>query len=418
MTAKHIHKSESYSGWIHSSRLHVIMYSMLLVATPFLILQNFLQDAIGRFSVSTFELGELQIPIVPILFLALLILLIIAFRSYLTRMRMLAGVIALLMIALAQQVTDYYFDHRFYELQQNWHYIAYSIFAFIMYRDLAPRGIPLARIILITFIAATLFSSFDEVVQKFISSRVFDIGDIAKDIWGTLAGLVIIYFGRENARALPSNWKQIRHKRLHNYLKHPFSLIVLMFILSLMFLVYGSLLTEFIYLKYVILLTICSFVIFFILFHISQYKWGKYSLVVIITAGLLVQTFFFVKHRSDNIIYYKNGLMVYKGIPIFFFDIMIFPDGTFRLVDKKYYFKHRDRVFLMKQKADIVIIGSGAYGEGGLGFSEKTVSQFIFNPHIQRGTQFIIIKSSEACQLFNSLKQEKKNVLFVLHNTY
>jgi len=418
MVARHNFKSKTYSSWIYSSRLHAIMYSMLLVATPFLILQNFLQDAIGRFSVSTFELYKLQIPIVPTIFIVLLILLLLAFRSYLTRMRIIAGVTALMMIALAQQITDYYFDHQFYELQQNWHYIAYGIFAFIMYRDLKPRGIPFARIILITFFTAMMFSSFDEIVQKFISSRVFDVGDIAKDVWGTLTGLVVIYFGRENARTLPSNWKQIRHKRMHNYLKHPFSLIFLIFILSSMFLVYGSLLTEFIYLKYVIFLTICSFVIFFIVFHISQYKWGKYILTAIIFAGLLIQTFFIVKHHSENIVYYENGLTIYKGIPIFFFDIMIFPDGTFRPVDKKYYFKHRDRVFLMKQKADIVIIGSGAYGEGGLGFSKKTVSQFIFNPHIQRGTQFIILRSSQACQLFNSLKRENKNVLLVLHNTY
>ncbi len=32
--------------WIHSSRLHVVLYSMLLVATPFLLLRNFLQPTI------------------------------------------------------------------------------------------------------------------------------------------------------------------------------------------------------------------------------------------------------------------------------------------------------------------------------------------------------------------------------------
>jgi hypothetical protein len=108
---------------------------------------------------------------------------------------------------------------------------------------------------------------------------------------------------------------------------------------------------------------------------------------------------------------------VYKGIPIVFYDVMIFPNGTFRLVDKKHYFNSRDQTFFMEHKPDIIIIGSGAEGLGGRGFVKQSPHQFMYNPHIQRGTQVIILKTPEACEVFNRLKRERKNVLFVLHNT-
>ena len=64
-----------------------------------------------------------------------------------------------------------------------------------------------------------------------------------------------------------------------------------------------------------------------------------------------------------------------------------------------------------------IVIGSGADGLGGRGFIKESAHQFIYNPHTQRGTQVIILKTPEACQVFNRLKRERKNVLFVLHNT-
>ena len=98
---------------------------------------------------STVGIGGREIPILPGVALILLVLFLICFRSHITKLRILAGVIVLLMITISQQVTDYYFDHNFYDLQQNWHYIAYAIFAFMMYRDLAPRGFSLTRIMLL-----------------------------------------------------------------------------------------------------------------------------------------------------------------------------------------------------------------------------------------------------------------------------
>jgi VanZ family protein len=393
------------------------MYSMLLVATPFLLLQRFLQDAIGIISSSTLPVAGIKEPIVPSIAVLLLLVLIILFHSRLTRRRILAGVAALLMIAVAQQITDYYFGHKFYDLQQNWHYLAYMIFAFMVYRDLAPRGFPLYEILLITYFGTLLLSTFDETFQRHMSARIFDISDIAKDVWGSLVGIVLICLGGKKAEALLARGKPFRHPRVEDYVKSPKSLLVLLFVLGFLLLAISSLLSDAVYWGSILLLTVSASVLFFVLFHISQYKWGKYGLVSILVVALCVQSYFFVRYREDNIVSNSYGVTVYKGIPIFFFDVMIFPDGMFRLVDKKHDFNYRDRRFLMQQKADIVLIGSGANGLGGNGFPTKAPSQFFYNHFTKRATQIIILKTPQACQVFNRLKREHKNVLFVLHNT-
>jgi hypothetical protein len=86
-------------------------------------------------------------------------------------------------------------------------------------------------------------------------------------------------------------------------------------------------------------------------------------------------------------------------------------------VDKKHYFKSRDQTYLKRRRPDILIIGTGYRGLGGQGFPHQRGSGFIYNPYTQRGTQVIILKSREACALYNQLKRDGKNVLFVLHTT-
>ncbi len=417
MSAKHANTAAVRLPWVYSTRLHVVLYSMLLVATPFLLLRSFLQSAIGRISIYTVELGALPIVLVPTVALVVAIALIVGLRARITKRRVLGVVVAVLMIALTQQIADFYVGHNFYDLQHNWHYFAYAIFAYMVYRDLAPRGVSLANIMLVTYWAALLFSTFDEAFQKGMSNRVFDVGDIAKDSWGSLLGMTFLYLGGTRAGSLLDQWRPLRHRRLRGYLTHAPSLYVLMMVLTLLLVCNGSLLADFRYWPVVVLITVGSFVVFFGLFHISQYNPAKYSLLTVLIVGVLVQAYFFVKYRSDQIVYNRYGLTVYKGIPIVFYDVMIFPDGTFRPVDKKHYFNSRDQTFFMQHQPDIIVIGSGAEGLGGRGFVKESAHQFMYNPHIQRGTQVIILKTPEACQVFNRLKRERKNVLFILHNT-
>lgn len=404
-------------SWIDSTRLHVVMYSILLVVTPFLLVRRFLQTAIGRCSRASFELGGLEIPIVLALALAVVIAALICLRAHITKLRVLAGVLALLMIALGQQINDYYFDHDFYELQQNWHYIAYVIFAFMMHRDLAPRGVALTRIMLLTYCAAVMFSAFDEAFQFNLSGRAFEMGDIAKDLWGATTGIVMLAVGGHGLGISWAQWRTVRQRRIRAYLEHPLSLLVLLVALALLLLCTSSLLNEVRYWAVVLVLTGTGFAAFALLLHASQYRWGKWCLCTAASVAVLAQGYFFCKYRTQHIIYNRPGLMVYKGIPLYYFDVMIFPDGTFRLVNKKAYFAARVQKLLLKQKTDIILVGSGAHGEGGQGFPKSTVSQFVYNPYLQRGTQVITLKTPEACRVFNRLKRERKSVLFIVHNT-
>jgi VanZ family protein len=393
------------------------MYSMLLVATPFVLLQNFLVEEISRLSGSSFELAGRSIPILAVVAVGIAAVMLIIMRNRLSGVRVAGLALVLLMITAAQQVTDFYFDHNFYDLQQNWHYIAYGLFAYMMYRDLAPRKIPMATIMLRTYLIALAFSTFDESFQMNLSSRIFDISDIAKDLLGALMGIVLLYSFTTPLPELKVSWRKLRHRSLAGYVSHPPSLIVLMLSFALLLVCISSLLCEFEYWWQAALITVGGFVLLFGLLHLSRHKPIRDGLIVLVICLVGLQAYFVVRHRSAGIVHNEYLLTVYRGVPVPFFDLMIYPDGSFRLVDKKHQFNSRDIDFFQKQKSDVILIGSGRDGLGGNGFPKSEPVQFIYNPHTQRGTEVIILKTPEACEVFNRLKKEGKSVLFILHNS-
>ncbi|MDM7916423.1 MAG: VanZ family protein [Candidatus Eisenbacteria bacterium] len=404
---------------LYSTRLHDILYSLLLVATPFLLVRNYLQPVIETASKRMVVIGGFSIPVVLLLAAALVIGAGIALRRHLTWIRGAAFAAPLAMIALAQVFADYYYDHAFFELQQNWHYLAYMLVAVLMYRDLHPRGVPLARTMLLTYGFAFLYSVFDETFQMFLSARVFDVGDIAKDVWGALAGILGVYFAVRKPDEIRRDWKSIRHERIADYFRSPASVLTLLFAWGILFVMVSSLLTDPPYAFTVVAITASVWLLFFAALHGSRMRWGARILAGGAILALLALGTSFAVHRGDAIGSHRYGLTVYRGIPIPFFDVMFFPDGSFRLVDKKHFFRDRDRALLWKKQSDILLIGSGYRGEGngGLGFPERTKSQFVWNRFSCRGTQVIILPSGEACRLYNRLRAERKSVLFVLHAT-
>lgn len=405
------------STGVYSARLHAFMYGALLVATPFILLQNYLVEQISALSMTSIDLGGKTLPILPILAAVVAAGLFYAFRRHLTLFRLMAVLLVVTMWAIAQQITDYYFDHNYYDLQQNWHYLAYGLFALFVYRDIGTRDTGMAGMMLTVFLAALGLSTFDEFFQMHMSSRVFDISDIAKDLWGALAGIMLVYLWVTDTADLRNQWRRLRHSKLRGYFEHPPSLIVMMYVSAGAFLVYGSLLTEFDYAHVAVALTLATAIVFFVVLHLTRYE----VVMAIVIAGIIIaagiQSYFFVKYRSAGITHHESGLTIYRGIPIVYFDLMIFPDGGFRPVDKKRYFNGRDQEFFKRQGADIILIGAGTQGSGGNGFPSREPVQFVWNQIHQRGTQVIILNSDEACREFNRLRQEGKSVLFVLHNT-
>ncbi|RLC52533.1 MAG: hypothetical protein DRZ79_01035 [Candidatus Cloacimonadota bacterium] len=409
-------KKDDKSSWFYSPKVHLLLYELLLIATPFLLLQNYLQAAIGIFSEKKVEIFGISIPLTVLIAIIFLSGIIILLRKKIKPKHLFIWLIVIILIRIGQNSTDYYFHHKFYELQHNWHYLAYGIFAYVMYRNLKHKNVPIEKKILITFVTALGLSTFDEFIQVYISNRIFDICDIGKDAWGTVNGMIIVYFVIAADEMKNFKWKW-NHPHLRDYLKNPKTLLSMEIIFTFILLNISSLLTDKTYLFYSVLFSISAFLIVFFIIHFFRFKIARIAIILFLGAAIIIQGFFFFKYRKENIVYNKYGLTVYKGIPIPFFDIMIYQNGSFRLVDKKHSFNKRDISTISHYADDILLIGSGTFGKGGYGFPEKKEVQFIYNEVKKKPLQVIILKTPEACRVYNRLKAKGYKVLFIIHNT-
>ena len=400
---------------IFKPETHRILYILLLIATPFLLLQNYLQSAIGELSNLTYVVFNTTIPVT--VSIAIILIVTILFFTYkkLNKHRLISWIIVVMLFWIGQKSTDFYFNHKFYELQYNWHYFAYAIFSYLNYRVLSEKNATPQKIIVLTFIYTLAISTFDELMQMPLSNRIFDIGDISKDLWGAMIGLFFIFFILENGEIIKNGWK-IRHNKLKEYSNNPLSLLIIEFVFAYVFMIIASLLTSSEYILVAVLISVLLMFLIFAIVHLSQIKVFK-TLIILIFAGLIItQGFFIIKFYDKDIIYYNNKLLVYKGIPVFFFDVLIYPDGTFRLVDKKIIFNQRDQQTILELSESIIVIGSGTDGSGGKGFPQNTETQFVFDENTKQGVQITILNNHEACDKFNALKAERKRPVLILHH--
>jgi hypothetical protein len=151
--------------------------------------------------------------------------------------------------------------------------------------------------------------------------------------------------------------------------------------------------------------------------HLMQFKILRYMIISLIAVTLLGLTVSFIINNDKNITYNDHGLTVYKGIPIPFYDIIIYPDGSCHLADKKHFFRPLDVKYFKLQQPDILLIASGSEGRGGKGFDIEEGTYFIINNISLKNMQVIILPTPDACEKFNELKKLKKSVMFVIHNT-
>jgi VanZ family protein len=397
-------------------QVNFILYVLLLIMTPFLLLQNYLQAAIGIASNSHFEYGDFSLPYVLIVVGFIALALFFYVRKQLRWKHLGFIPLILFLFWLGQQNTDYYFNHKFYELQHNWHYIAYSGFAVISWRFWKSQGKNAAQIILYSLILAFSVSVLDEVAQVPLSNRIFDVCDIAKDIYGVVLGNILVFYVLDNGVNMPSKLR-ITHPSIKEYFQNPLTLLLYEFLFVFIFLVFASVLSELRYIFFAFAVPAGIFIIIWLFIHLSQFKIGRIAVSAFLLLVILALSASFAINYDKDFSYNAHGITIYKGIPLPFLDVMIFENGSFRLVDKKHEFNKRDQRTILTKCTDILIIGSGSQGKGGIGFTEREPVQFIFNPNIGRMTQIIILKTPQACELYNRLKKENKNVTFILHNT-
>ena len=387
--------------------VNLLLYTGLLVATPFIMLQNYLQGWVKNLSSFHVHLGQLQVPFVVLITIIFVVIAAIIFRNKITA-KLLKGILfAFLWLALGQWISDYYINYSFYDLQNNWHYLAYFVFAFIIYSFLKERNWSIKRINYSIYIIAAVVSLFDEIFQNLLSERIFDLSDVAKDLWGVSLGIILINF-------ILSPEKKINQKVEKGIKVNLNKSVWLIILFTFCFLMASSLLTSAKYIYYVLGITILLFLPVFFVFRYWKgkvKKWIQAILVVLIVAQLAVFTVF----RSHNFIFHNNFLTIYKGIPLVFFDVILYPDHTFRYGDKKTEFNKTDKETLLKYKPDILLIGAGENMEGGNGFPFKDKSHFIYNKYTNSAVQVIVLDSKSACKKYNDLSKKGLKTLFVLH---
>ena len=371
----------------------------------------YLQNLIGNISESHFEVMGHIIKIVPLLFLTFLLFIIIISLKRINYFRLLSFTFIALVIYLGQNISDFYIGQSIYDIQNNWHYFAYILFSYLMYRYLNSKKVVPAKIILFTFFAAMIISTSDEMFQLHMTNRVFDLGDIGKDILGSVIGLILIFFIIENGNIIRNGW-HFRQKKISDYLKNPLSLLFLELVFTIIFLSFSSILTDKPVRFNAIIISLTFFVLFFIVFHLSVYK----SVRSILFGLVVIQLVSFAVFSRKDIIYNAKNIVIYKGIPIPYFDVMFFENGSFRLVDKKSFFRYVDLYTINKYTTAILLLGSGENGKGGNGLAKKEKMQFAVNKETKDIMQIIILKNSEAVTLYNNLKKKNKKVAFILHH--
>ena len=396
---------------LFSERNQLITYILIIFSAPFIMCKYYLQNLIGTISESDFEVMGHIIKIIPLLFLIFLFFIIIISLKRINYFRLLSFTFILLVIYLGQNISDFYLGHSLYDIQNNWHYIAYSLFSYLMYRYLKSKEVTPAKIILFIFLTAMIISTSDEAFQLQMTNRVFDLGDIGKDILGSVIGLIMIFFIIENGKIIQNGW-HFRQKRISDYFKNPLSLLFLELVFTIIFLSISSILTEKPVRFNAVIITLIFYILFFVTFHLSVYK----SVRLILSGLVVIQLVSFAVFCRKDIVYNAKNIVIYKGIPIPYFDVMFFENGTFRLVDKKSFFQYVDLHTIQKYANAVLLLGSGENGKGGNGLAKKEKMQFSVNKETKDIMQVVILKNSEAVTLYNNLKKQNKKVTFILHH--
>lgn len=393
-------------------RTTMFLFDILIVATPFLMLQNYLQYTIKG-------VGDTDVFGIPLALIGVIIavgILVYSTRKYITITRIIDLAFMLLLMALFQNRSDYYLDCRFYDIQNLWHYMAYFFLSLVIYRYCIHYNKSEKHRIYMTLYKAILISLFDEGIQVFISDRVFDLSDVAKDGCGAVLGLIFIFFVIKNTNF----FKEVYNKKNCKF-KDFFTDLTLIHVNFIVFVsVYvtiSSILSDSQYWYIMFFITFIAYwatsLLVFLLF--SRRK----TLAIIIGCLVIAQTASIMINYNRGVYTISDGIVSVRGIIIPYFDFFVYSNGYIRLVDKKDNFFTSDVMTLSKHSGDILIVASGTEGEGGKGFTDDDTDEnvrFIYNPFEEKPVQVAVLKNDEAFTEYNRLKNAGKNVSIVVYN--
>jgi hypothetical protein len=394
-----------------------ILFAIFVVATPFVVVTKFLQGAVHEISHFSFRLLGHSIPIIAFSVILAFVAFLIWQRKNINSRRVFGGLFVIGMISISMYLQDLYGGMAVFDLQSNWHYITYGTYVFFFFRAHNLRHMPINKRVLYSYASAFLMSSFDELFQYFLSNRIFDVSDIAKDAWGCCMGLIVLFFVSETYGRIEFKRARIWKKRFVDYFKDPLTTLMIVWTFTFFMIIISPLITDH---KYIILsfsLAAVTFAIVFAIIHFTQFKPFRIAILAVVIILVSALGVSFARNHNRNITYASYGLVVYAGLPVPFFDLLIYPNGMPRLVDKKHFFNNTDKNFLLDNKPDILLIGSGWSGLGGKGFAREEGTYMLFSNETVKAAQIVILKTPEAIKLFNRLREEGKKVLFVLHNT-
>ena len=397
--------------------IQMLLFGTLVVATPFVVVVRYLQGAVHDLSHLMWSPFGIEIPIIATAVVAGFIAFIVWQRSKINKVSLTASLVIVAMITLAQNVQDLYGDMSVYDLQRNWHYIAYGGFSFFFFQAFFARGMSIAHMIFYSFVCAIGMSVFDEFFQFFMSNRIFDISDIAKDSWGSIIGLILVLFVSQKWGTVNLGEHTVWQKRLIDYVNNPLGAFTVIGTFSFMLIINSPLLTDDRH-AFLLMMVVCAATVFtLVIIHLLQFPRIRLAIISPTVVFLLLLSGSFFMHKNSYITYAKNGLTIYKGLPIVGWDVMIYPSGFPRLVDKKHFFNGQDKQFFLKQdNVDIILFGSGYEGNGAKGFKMEEGAFFIYDEYHLKATQVIIMKTQDAVKVYNRLMEEGKSVLFVLHS--
>jgi len=99
---------------IYKPETHRLLYILLLIATPFILLQNYLQSTIGQISNLSYEAFGISIPITVTVAIVLIVIILFFTFNKINKRRIISWVIVVVLFWIGQKSTDFYFNHKYY----------------------------------------------------------------------------------------------------------------------------------------------------------------------------------------------------------------------------------------------------------------------------------------------------------------